>query len=278
MLLKRKWERLWVLQVEKIVYFGKLVDTATSSTLETIMFKTLALLIALSPFAAHAADLPSYPFVHAGGEGFLMVAPDMGEIDFDISAFDADPAAAVAIVQARAAEVSALLAEHSGAPEGEGGASAQVRDMRKEMRKSADPDPAAAPDYDIRSSVHIVVRDLSKWRAIMAALLAMKNVDHMSTTFGRSDRLKVEQELTAAAVKDAQRRAENMAAGFGKKLGAVAAVSSGQLRNLTGAVGLMPGDFYKSRPGVTPPDPDKDFLAIDVLKWSMNVDMIFRIK
>jgi uncharacterized protein YggE len=200
----------------------------------------------------------------------------MGEIDFDISAFDPDPAAAVAVVQARAAEVRALLAEQGG--EGEGGASAEVRDMRKEMRKSANPDPAATPEYDIRSSVHIVVRDLGQWRAIMQALLNMSNVDHLSTTFGKSDRLKVEQELTAVAVKDAQRRAENMAAGFGKKLGAVAAVSSGQLRNLTGAVGLMPGDFYKARAGVTPPRPDKDFLAIEVLKWSQTVDMIFRIK
>ena len=234
------------------------------------MFKTLALAVALLPFAAHASNLPDYPVIHTAGEGYLMVLPDMGEIDFDISACDPDPAAAVAVVQARAAEVHALLA-------GEG-ASADVRDMRKEMRKSANPDPAAAPEYDIRSAVHIVVRDLGKWRPIMQALLDMKNVDHMSTTFGKTDRLKVEQELTAVAVKDAQRRAENMAAGFGKKLGAVAAVSSGQLRNLTGAVGLMPGDFYKNSPGVTPPNPDKDFLTIDVLKWSQTVDMLFRIK
>lgn len=238
------------------------------------MFKTLALAIALLPFAAHASNLPDYPFIHAAGEGYLMVLPDMGEIDFDISAYDPDPAAAVAVVQARAAEVHALLA----AQPGDDAASADVRDMRKEMRKSANPDPAAAPDYDIRSSVHIVVRDLGKWRPIMQALLEMKNVDHMSTTFSKTDRVKVEQELTAVAVKDAQRRAENMAAGFGKKLGAVAAVSSGQLRNLTGAVGLMPGDFYKNSPGVAAPNPDKDFLSIDVLKWSQTVDMLFRIK
>jgi uncharacterized protein YggE len=264
------------MEVEKIVYFREIVDTATSSTPEITMFKTLAFAIALLPFAAHASNLPDYPFIHAAGEGYLMVVPDMGEIDFDISAYDPDPAAAVAVVQARAAEVHALLAAQSG--EGGESASAAVRDMRKEMRKSANPDPAAAPDYDIRSSVHIVVRDLGKWRPIMQALLEMKNVDHMSTTFSKTDRVKVEQELTAVAVKDAQRRAENMAAGFGRKLGAVAAVSSGQLRNLTGAVGLMPGDFYKNIAGVTPPNPDKDFLSIDVLKWSQTVDMLFRIK
>jgi len=238
------------------------------------MFKMLAFAIALLPLAGHASNLPDYPFIHAAGEGYLMVVPDMGEIDFDISAYDPDPAAAVAVVQARAAEVRALLAAQAG----DDAASGDVRDMRKEMRKSANPGPSAAPDYDIRSSVHIVVRDLGKWRPIMQALLEMNNVDHMSTTFSKTDRLKVEQELTAVAVKDAQRRAENMAAGFGRKLGAVAAVSSGQLRNLTGAVGLMPGDFYKNSPGVTPPNPDKDFLSIDVLKWSQTVDMLSRIK
>jgi uncharacterized protein YggE len=242
------------------------------------MFKTLALAVLLSPFAAHASNLPDYPFVHAAGEGYVMVLPDLGEIDFDISASDADPAAAVALVQARVAEVRAVLAAQSGAPDGEGGASAAVRDLRKEMRKPAQPDAAVAPEYDIRSSVHIMVKDLAQWRPIMQALLAMPNIDRLSTTFGKTDRLKAEQELTAAAVQDARRRAEAMAAGFGKKVGAVTAISSGQLRNLTGAVGLLPGDVNKNHPGIAPPADDKDFLAVDVLKWSQTVDMIFRIK
>lgn len=235
------------------------------------MLKTLALAVALLPFCAHASNLPDYPFIHAGGEGYVMVVPDLGEIDFDISAYDPDPAAAVAVVAARVAEVRAVLADGEGA-------AATVRDPRKEMRKSSNPDPAATPDYDIRSSVHVVVRDLGKWRPIMQALLAMPNIDRMATTFGKADRVGAEQELTAAAVSDARRRADAMAAGFGRKVGAVTAISSGQLRNLTGAVGLMPGDVYKAHAGIAPPADDKDFLAIDVLKWSQTVDMIFRIK
>jgi uncharacterized protein YggE len=244
------------------------------------MFKTLALAlaVALLPFAVQASNLPDYPFIHATGEGYVMVLPDLGEIDFDISAYDADPAAAAAVVQARAAEVRALLAAQSGATDGEGGTSVAVRDLRKEMRKPAQPDTAGAPDYDIRSSVHIMVKDLAQWRPIMQALLAMPNIDRMSTTFGKTDRVKAEQELTAAAVQDARRRADAMAAGFGKKTGAVTAVSSGQLRNLTGAVGLLPGDVYQNHPGISPPPDDKDFLAVDVLKWSQMVDMIFRIR
>jgi uncharacterized protein YggE len=238
----------------------------------------LALLPSLSPFAVRAGDLPAYPFIHVSGEGFAMVAPDMGEIDFDVSAFDADPAAAVAVIQARVEEIRALLIEQSGPPGGDGAAGMEVHDMRKEMRKSANPDPNAAPEYDIRGAVHIVVRDLGKWRPIMQALLDKANIDHMSTTFGKSDRLKLEQELTAAAIQDALRRAEGMAAGFGKKVGPVTAISSGQLRNLTKAVGLMPTDTYNAQRETQDAGGDKDFLSITAMRWTQTVDMIYRIK
>jgi uncharacterized protein YggE len=234
------------------------------------MFKTFLLAVALLPCAVQAADLPSYPFIHATGEGYAMVVPDLGEIDFDISAFDADPAAAVALVAERAGQVRALLADAE--------AEVEIHNMRKEMRKPDQPDAGAAPAYDIRSSVHIVLRDLGKWRDLMQALLALPNVDHMSTSFGRKDRVQAEQELTAAAVKDAQRRADAMAAGIGKKVGAVSAISSGQLRNLTHAVGLMPGDLYQRNRSVEAPPADKDFLAVEALRWSQTVDVIFRIK
>ncbi|WP_373991479.1 SIMPL domain-containing protein [Duganella sp. BuS-21] len=237
------------------------------------MLKSLVFAAALLPCLVHASGLPAYPFIHATGEAFVMVVPDLGEIDFDISAFDADPAVAVALVAERAQQVRAVLADAD--------ASAEIHNMRKEMRKSERADaPAApaAPDYDIRSSVHIVVRDLGQWRPIMQALLAMPNIDHMATSFGRSDRLAAEQELTAAAVKDAQRRAEGMAGGFGKKVGAVTAISAGQLRNLTHAVGLMPGDLYARNRSVDTARADQDFLAIGVLRWTQTVDMIFRIK
>ncbi|SDG35401.1 MULTISPECIES: SIMPL domain-containing protein [unclassified Duganella] len=234
------------------------------------MFKKLLLAFAVLPVVAQAADLPTYPFIHTAGEGFVMIAPDLGEIDFDISAYDPDPAAAVATVSERAAQVRALL---DGVD-----ASADIHNMRKEMRKSEQPEPNAAPAYELRSSVHIVVSDLGKWRDIMQALLAMPNLDHLSTSFGRKDRLHAEQELTAAAVKDAQRRADAMAAGIGKKVGAVSAISSGQLRNLTHAVGLMPGDLYPRNRTVSVPPADKDWLAIEALRWSQMVDVIFRIR
>jgi uncharacterized protein YggE len=234
------------------------------------MLKPLILAAALLPFAVQASSLPDYPFIHATGEGYAFIAPDLAEIDFDISASDADPGAAVARVAERAEQVRTLLASTD--------ASVEIHNMRKELRKPEQADASGAPAYDIRSAVHIVVRDLGNWRPIMQGLLSMPDLDHMATTFGRSDREQTERELSAAAVKDAQRRADAMAAGFGKKVGAVTAISSGQLRNLTHAVGLLPGDLYARNRSVAAAPADKDFLAIDTLRWSQTVDVIFRIK
>lgn len=236
------------------------------------MLNKLALAVVLLPMAVQASNLPDYPFIHTTGEGYTAILPDMGEIDFDISAYDADPNVAVALVAERAGQVRALLAEA-----GED-AVLEIHNMRKEMRKSDKPEANGEPAYDIRSSVHIALRKLSLWRPLMEGLLAMRNIDHMSTSFGLTDREKAEQALTAVAVKDAQRRAEAMAAGFGKKVGPVAAISSGQLRNLTNAVGLMPGDLYYRNRTVSAQPADKDFLATELLRWSQTVDVIFRIK
>ncbi|NYE60942.1 uncharacterized protein YggE [Duganella sp. 1224] len=242
------------------------------------MLKTFALALLLAPLAAQAANLPDYPFIHASGEGMQRIVPDLGEIDFDISAYDPDPAAASALVAERAGQIQALLAATDAA------AVVEIGSLRKEMRKPGPGEavPAdGAPAYELRGAVHIAVRDLSQWRPIMQGLLAMPHLDHFATTFGRSDREATERELTAAAVRDAQRRAEAMAAGLGRKLGAVTAISSGQLRNLTGAIGLAPADLYfrrDPRPAPAAQPADKDFLATGLLTWTQTVDVIFRIK
>lgn len=240
------------------------------------MLKKFFLAAALLPLAASASNLPDYPFIHTTGEAVQMLLPDLGEIDFDISANAVDPAAAVALVAERAGQVRTLLADAD--------ALVEIHNMRKELRKPAAGETGAvagAEAYEIRSSVHIAVRDLDKWRTIMQGLLAMPNVDHLATSFGRTDREQAERELTAAAVRDAQRRAEAMAAGFGKKVGPVAAISSSPLRNLTNSVGLMPGDLYFRRDQQRSPAAqaaDKDFLATEVLRWTQMVDVIFRTK
>lgn len=91
---------------------------------------SLAFLLCLSGAAAHAADLPAYPFVHVTGSAFQAALPDIGSLDFEVVAVDADPAAARAVLEARMGEIHALMQQHGLDPE-----DAQAREVRQSVRK-----------------------------------------------------------------------------------------------------------------------------------------------
>src|SRR5450830_1137188 len=96
------------------------------------MFKRLILAAAVSlAMSAHAAEFPDYPFVHTDGTGFTYAAPDLGEIDFEVSVFNADPAAARAAIDERLAQVRALLGQAGLADE-----DIDIRDARRDIRKA----------------------------------------------------------------------------------------------------------------------------------------------
>jgi len=244
----------------KSVFAGPLRAVAVAATLAATTSPAMA-----------ASALPDYPFIHASGEAYMSVAPNLGEIDFEIAAFNAAPEAAVALVQQRVTEIQQLLAEN-GVAEGD----ITFSDLRREMRKGADP---SAPEYDIKCSVHIKVRDLTKWRALMEPLIVKPNLDAFATTFGTTERKQVERELVVQAVQDAQDKAATMASGFGKKIGAVTGISSNELKNVTRAVGLVPPDrYYAEGKGKRPPQDRSELLMVQTLRMAKTVDMIFKIK
>lgn len=224
-------------------------------------------------FAASASQLPDYPFIHTSGNGFVYVAPDVGEIDFEISAHQADPEAARQVVEGRIAEVRALVAGLA-LPE----ADVEIRDVRKDIRKGEAGQPGVVL-YDIKCGVHIKVSDLSKWKALVSPLISMANIDGFMTGFDVSKREQVETELTGDAIKAARRKAEAIAAGFGRKLGPVSGVSAGDLKNLTRAMGLAATDQQRFTRAVGKSEYDRDsLLMINVMRMSQSVDVIFRIK
>ncbi|WP_296002052.1 hypothetical protein [Rugamonas sp.] len=54
-------------------------------------------------------------------------------------------------------------------------------------------------------------------------------------------------------------------------------MSSGQLRNLSTAIGLVPSDTY--RYVAPPPNSDpKDFMSLNTVKMTQTVDAVFRLK
>lgn len=238
------------------------------------MLKKIILVASLLlPLAASATDLPDYPFIHAGGTGFTYVAPDVGEIDFEVSAYQADPEAARQVVEGRIAEIRALV-ESVGLADGD----VEIRDIRREIRK---PDPAqpGVVQYDIKAGVHIKVTDLAKWRELVGPLIVMPNLDAFMTGFDTSKREQIEAGLTGAAVKNAQRKAEMIAAGFGRKLGPVNAVSAGDLKNLSRAMGFAGVEPARGRAANVRNGGNREaLLMVEVIKMSQSVDVIFRIK
>lgn len=242
----------------------------TNHTAAMLKKSLLAAALLLASLQGLAAELPSYPFIHARGTAFVYVQPDLGEIDFDLSAYDPAPEKALAVVQERIAEIKALMAQ-----QGQADADIEVRDIRRQLRKSDGPEP----QYDIRCMVHLTVRDLAKWRDVMLPLLGMANLDGFATTFGVTRRTEVEGELMASAVREAQAKADSIARGFGKRAGAVAGVSSDELKNITRAVGLMPSDWPRNSGSAGRTKQDAaDLLMVSALKMSQSVDAIFRFK
>jgi uncharacterized protein YggE len=228
--------------------------------------------MALVTFAASASQLPEYPFIHASGNGFLYVPPDVGEIDFEISAHDADPAAARKVVEGRIAEVRALAAGLA-LPEGD----VEIRDVRKDLRKG-EAQPGGA-QYDVKCGVHIKVREIAKWQALVSPLIDMANLDGFMTGFDVSKREEVETALTGEAIKAARRKAEAIAAGFGRKLGPVSGVSTGDMKNMTRAMGLAATEPARFNRPAGRGEYDRDaLLMVTVMKMAQSVDVIFRIK
>lgn len=227
----------------------------------------LLYVLALTPFIAKAQSLPAYPFVHISGTGSTNVFPDIGEINFEIVARDADPAQARSVVDGRITEIRDVMAQAGLPAEG-----LEIRDVTQELKKGQD----NVDISELRCSIKIIVRDLTKWRQVLGPLLGKSNLDGFVTSFDFTKRAEVEQELMSDAIKTARRRGESMATGFGRKLGPVSAASSGELKNVSRALNLTPNDMGYNTGKHAAQDP-ADLLLITSIKLMQQVDVIFKL-
>lgn len=240
--------------------------------LQRLALATIVSVCLSAAVPASAAEFPDYPFVHTSGTGFTYAAPDLGEIDFEVSVFNPDPAQARQAIEARLAQVRALLDEAGVAHD-----DVDIRDVRRDIRK-ADPNQPGVVLIDLKAGVHIKVKDLSKWKALVGALIVLPDLDGFMVGFDSSRREQIETELTAQALANARRKAEAIAGGVGRKLGLANAVTTGELKNVTRAVGLggAAPSYYRNP---VKNDPDREGLLMIVpMRLSQSVDVIFRFK
>jgi uncharacterized protein YggE len=223
---------------------------------------------------AKANDLPAYPFVHVDGVGKVIVVPDIGEIDFDVSVTAPTAEQASAQVEARLAAVRAVLEQNGVAL-----TDMNVLGVRKEKHKLAEGAAPGSELIDVKCVVTINVRELVKWSAVLAPLLDMADMEGFSVAFDTTEHERIESELVIEAVANARKKAEALLAGLGRKLGPVAGVTKGELKNLTRAMGLAASDAREYRASKAAVETDRgSLLMINSLKLAQSVDVIFRIK
>jgi uncharacterized protein YggE len=237
--------------------------------------RTAVLVLLLASGGAHASSVPDYPFVHVTGSAFQAVVPDLASLDFEIVAADADPAAARAVLEARAGDVRDLARQLGIDPD-----DVTVREVRQGIRKD---EKAAngAPVYELRCEVHVNVRNVANWAALAGGLLGKPNLDGFASGFDRTDMDTIHDELVTQAIQDARRQADVMAAASGRRVGGLMGATPEALKNLSTAMGLERGELR--RDGGTDraraPEVDREqLLAVPALKLRQPVDVIFRLE
>ena len=190
-----------------------------------IPFACLLLLSACVP--AWGTDLPAFPFINVTGVATREVAPDLAKVSFTVTARDPSAEVAANTVATQTQAALDLLTAGGIAPADidAHGLAKQVVFDREPGGISSGPRRAATPRYEVSRSIAVLVRKVASWPDLGTKLLEMPNVENLEVRFDRADRKALEAELMAEAAHDAERRAGQMASGFGQRLGAVQAIS-----------------------------------------------------
>jgi uncharacterized protein YggE len=196
------------------------------------LLTSLALCAALS---AQASPLPEYPLVSTSGKAQIWLAPDIGELQFDLGAQNASSEEAAAELEALAAAVLAKLAE-SGIREADIDSFDLVKKTTQLSRPTAN---GVTQTYSLARHFRVQVRDLSQWPPLIAALLSMDHVESLGVSFDRIDHDRINKKLMAEAAQDARSNGALLAESFGRKLGPAQAISRGPLDKLAAPFGLQ---------------------------------------
>jgi uncharacterized protein YggE len=231
------------------------------------MKRLAVLFLLLLPLLASASPVPEYPFVHTNGSAYVTVIPDQGSIDFEVTVVAPTIDEAMATLTERSKAIQAVTNQNSIPVD-----DIELGDIKRVIAKDG-------VSQELKLTAHINVRTLASWVPLVQGLVAIPNLEGFVTEFASSEKEKVTDELILEALKDAQRRATLIAKGVGRKLGPASGVSTGPLKNLGNAMGLVPSDFRERMPSTARPFRDiESLLTISALKWTINVDVVYRLK
>ncbi|MHB0961521.1 MAG: SIMPL domain-containing protein [Pirellulaceae bacterium] len=193
-----------------------------------------AALIAAFVRIADASELPDYPFVYVRGEAVSKVAPDICVIHYRVTIRDRDSAIAMKSFETLSAKTLAVLFEHGVKRE-----DVVASDIDKHVvRGDEQRDKLLILGYEITRHIEFTLRDLTKYGAVVSALMKTDDVTVYDTEYDRTDREEIESRLLTEAISKARAKAELLAEGSGQRIVKLRAISPVGFRELSVDFGL----------------------------------------
>lgn len=184
--------------------------------------------------------------VTAQGEGRASVAPDLATVGLGVTTQAPTAAQAMADNAARQTQVIEALKAQGVAAE-----DLQTQGLSLyPVQTQAEGKPPTITGYQAQNIVSVRVRDLTRLGPLLDAMVAAGATDVQGVSFSREDDSAALDEARTAAVTDARRRAEVMAAAAGMALGPLVTLAEGGMQN--GPVPMMAMARDSAYGGATP--------------------------
>ena len=247
------------------------VPTPVPGRMTKTLVKIGSLLVCVS--LAHASPLPEYPFVKSEGKAEIWLAPDLGEINFDVVVQDESSAKATAHLEQVSTELLGRFSAHAVVA-----ADIEASDLsKKPVELSTQKGGQIAFAFALKRHFQVHVRDLKQWPEIMDALLARDSIESFSVSFDRTDREQVESKLVAEAGASARKQGNELALAFGRHRGPAMAIAQGGVDRIGAPFGLSTTSVHDKR-SPTPPVPGSisDTVPV-VIPFAQSVHAIFKL-
>lgn len=233
----------------------------------------LLLSLFLLASTAFASSLPSYPFIHVNGRAAIVLAPNVGEIDFELTELSENPQFTFQKMLDHSNDVFDFLKSENII-----GEDVEAGEIKKYVSSVEYQDAAVGEKkYRLIRDFHVVVKDFSQWNRVVSGLLQKSYLGNFNVKFGRNDMPRIQQDLFLMASADAANNAQLLAKSFSVKLGNAAAISNTPIKTISTTMGLD-GPIVAENLVADLKPVSRDLGAPSFLKFQQTIDVIYKLK
>jgi hypothetical protein len=207
-------------------------------------------LVAALPAAAQQA--PQIPVLQANGDGQVMVVPDIAIVSIGVTS---RARTARAALSANSADLGRVIATVTAADVAERDIATSGLSISPVYERQPDGTPREEPPaivgYQVSNQVRVTIRDIAASGGILDRVVTAGANQVNGITFDIADRKAAEEEALKAAIADARRQGEIMAAAAGVRLVRVVSINASaggggpvfaRMEMAAGPVPVMPGE------------------------------------